>query len=367
MESTHEAELPIPELPLQARKTHIFPALQETSLISVGQLCDVGCTATFDKHSAEVYYQGKIILQGNRNQETNGLWMFRLPQHKSNAAIPHSAKPSDLVQFAHQALFSPALSTLKTALRKGFLPPFRGLSTETLSKYPPNLEATMKGHMDATRQNLHSTKDPQADQEAAEKHLQDQLDEAFPEATETNKRTHEVYLAVTDLRGKIYTDQTGKLPTVASTGDNYIMIAYDYDSNAILLEPHKNRKSSALRGAYAKTYKRLTKGGCIPQLHILDNETSEEVHEFFEDQQVKHQYVKPHEHRCNAAERAIRTAKNHLIAGWASVDPNFPAHLWAHTIPQAELTLTCSVDPASTRNYLHGNKLMASMTSIEHQ
>ena len=35
----------------------------------------------------------------------------------------------------------------------------------------------------------------------------------------------------------------------------------------------------------------------------------------------------------------MRTAKNHITAGWASMHDNFPMHLWDRTIPQAELTL----------------------------
>jgi hypothetical protein len=47
----------------------------------------------------------------------------------------------------------------------------------------------------------------------------------------------------------------------------------------------------------------------------------------------------PHDHRVNAAERAIRTWKNHFIAGISSTDPRFPIALWDRLIPQAVLTL----------------------------
>ena len=46
------------------------------------------------------------------------------PQNQAYAAaIGNSATPADLVAFAHASLFSPSVSTLETALRKGFLPP----------------------------------------------------------------------------------------------------------------------------------------------------------------------------------------------------------------------------------------------------
>jgi hypothetical protein len=44
-------------------------------------------------------------------------------------------------------------------------------------------------------------------------------------------------------------------------------------------------------------------------------------------------------HRRNAAERAIRTFKNHFIAGLCGVDQYFPLHLWDRLLPQAILTL----------------------------
>jgi hypothetical protein len=44
-------------------------------------------------------------------------------------------------------------------------------------------------------------------------------------------------------------------------------------------------------------------------------------------------------YRRNAAERAIRTFKEHFVAGMYSVDPTFPLHLWDRLFPQAEITL----------------------------
>jgi hypothetical protein len=49
--------------------------------------------------------------------------------------------------------------------------------------------------------------------------------------------------------------------------------------------------------------------------------------------------VPPHIHQRNAAERAIRTFKNHFIAGLCSTNPDFPLRLWDKLLPQAETTL----------------------------
>jgi hypothetical protein len=54
---------------------------------------------------------------------------------------------------------------------------------------------------------------------------------------------------------------------------------------------------------------------------------------------MDYQLVPRHCHRRNAAERAIRTFKEHFVAGLSSVYPTFPLHLWDRLLPQEEITL----------------------------
>ncbi len=51
------------------------------------------------------------------------------------------------------------------------------------------------------------------------------------------------------------------------------------------------------------------------------------------------QFVPPQIHKTNPAERAVRTAKNHLIALLSSTHPDFPDDLWDCLLPHAEITL----------------------------
>jgi len=57
-------------------------------------------------------------------------------------------------------------------------------------------------------------------------------------------------------------------------------------------------------------------------------------------QEVNFQLVPAGQHRCNTAECAIQTFKNHFIAGLCTTDKQFPLHLWDHIFQQAILTLT---------------------------
>jgi hypothetical protein len=55
----------------------------------------------------------------------------------------------------------------------------------------------------------------------------------------TTTKTFEWYCAITEPTGQIYTDQTGRFILPSSTGNNYLMILYDYDSNHIFVQPMK--------------------------------------------------------------------------------------------------------------------------------
>jgi hypothetical protein len=101
----------------------------------------------------------------------------------------------------------------------------------------------------------------------------------------------------------------------------------------------KSRSASYWVKAYDSVHQDLTVKGFKPKLQTLDNEASAALKNFFTVNNIAYQLVPPHCHRCNAAERAIRTFKEHFVAGLSSVDPSFPLHLWDRLLPQAEITL----------------------------
>ena len=85
---------------------------------------------------------------------------------------------------------------------------------------------------------------------------------------------------------------------------------------------------------------------------ILDNETSEDLSNFFRQSSppIQFQHVPPANHRANPSERAIRTYKNHFISTLASTHISFPPDRWDLLLPHAELTLnhfrSFSLDPS---------------------
>jgi hypothetical protein len=158
-----------------------------------------------------------------------------------------------------------------------------------------------------------------------------------------NTQTHQIFAAIENTdkiyTGKIYTDQTGRFPVTSSQGNKYILVLYEYDTNAILTEVLHNRTAPEILQAYKKLVKYLHNRGFRPKIHWLDNEASEELKQFNNSKQIEFQLVPPHMHRRNAAERAIQTWKNHFVAGLCSTDTLFPMHLWDRLLEQASITL----------------------------
>jgi len=296
----------------------------------------------FTADTVAIHLHDELLLKGHRSSTAPTLWTIPLqvppPSTQLAAtAVNTSTKPPDLVAFAHASLFSPALTTLAQALRKDYVVGFPGLTSPTLAKYPPMSMATAKGHLDQARQHPHRVSAPPGF--TPNPSDPDHLD-FFPSSeTPINQRTHLCFSATIQATGQISSDQTGKFPLPSSTGNNYIFVLYDYDSNSIHAVAIKNRSAPSILAAYKIVFQRLTRAGLTPRLARLDNECSAILKQFFYDEHIDFQLAPPHIHRRNAAERAVRTFKNHLLAGLSTCDANFPLHLWDTLLPQAQITL----------------------------
>jgi hypothetical protein len=173
--------------------------------------------------------------------------------------------------------------------------------------------------------------------------------------TDLGKKTHLVYAVVVD-QGQLYTDLKGKFPVRSSKGNSYVMVCYIYDCNYVKVIPMKSRSASEWVKAYDTIHQELTDKGFKPKLQTLDNEASAALKNFFTTNDVDYQLVPPRCHRRNAAERAIRTFKEHFVAGLSSVDPAFPLHVWDRLLPQAEITL----------NLLRTSRIHPQLSAVAH-
>jgi hypothetical protein len=142
MTSTHKGELDFLMLQPNACHAHIVPALQNCSLLSIGQLCDSGYTVVFDAPTMRVMDGNICVLSGQHNH-TNGMWEVEHPKQEERANALGTQTASKLIAFAHATLFSPALATLENALTKGYQTNFPGLSAKLLRNKHPQTSMAM--------------------------------------------------------------------------------------------------------------------------------------------------------------------------------------------------------------------------------
>ena len=116
-------------------------------------------------------------------------------------------------------------------------------------------------------------------------------------------------------------------------------MAYVYDLNAIIVRAMPSCTDAAMVTAFNEVISTLKTGGYTPSLNVMDNECSAAVEAYIKSERIGIQLVPPHNHRVNAAERAIATFKEHFIAALATVDAHCPLQLWDEFLPQVELTL----------------------------
>ena len=79
--------------------------------------------------------------------------------------------------------------------------------------------------------------------------------------------------------------------------------------------------------------------GHEPKLNATDNQAARPLKAYLTTKQCKWQFVEPHNHRVNAAERAIQTFKNHIISDFCCTDSEWPLQLWNNLTKQALITL----------------------------
>ena len=359
--NTEEGNLPIIGVSSNATRARIFPDLKNSSLLSIGQLCDDDCFALFSKKYLTIFKDNELILFGHRNT-TNGLWdVPMIPKYESmNAIINRNQTKQQLATYIHQCLFSPTLRTLAEAIKRGNLISFPGIDDINFYKHLPKSMATTFGHLDQEQQGLQSTKATINNILALNLDEDIKLD-FFPTASQPIK-TYECLAKIIEFKDtkKAYMDLPGRFPHKSSRGHEYLLVVYDYDSNAILVEPLPSRQAAVINKAWKKIHTKLRKGGNEPKLYIIDNEVSNELKQSMNKNEVKYQLAPPYMHRTNAAERAIRTFKNHFIAGLSSLPAAFPMSEWDRLLFQAELSLNLlrnsRVNPKlSSYAYLFGN------------
>jgi hypothetical protein len=197
-----------------------------------------------------------------------------------------------------------------------------------VSNNPPQSLATAQGHLDLVRQQHRQ-------------HLSiNNHDEVIDDSPENNMgTTGQAYMVaeILNISDVVHSDLTGRFPVSSRTGNNYILVSVY--KNYIHATPIASRSSQDYVDAFNRTYEHFDKLKLQLKIQRMDNETSDPVEKILRGKGIEIQYVPPHNHRANRAERAIRDVKNHIIATLGSTDSSFPLYLWDEVLPQLNITI----------------------------
>ena len=343
-------KLPFQQLSAHAQRADTFQEFP-TSLLSVGKISDDNTISIFTKDGVTVHkeqdvlvtYKGEPVFIGVRDEngryripltQQHGSWQPRKPSKKARQVLRQANSVYDLpsieqaIKWMHAVCGYPVKSTWLKAVKAGNYIGWPLLTEQNVKKYYPETTETSKGHLNQTRKNVRSTK------------TQHPLEIAQNIASMKGKKQQDIFVKTYEVRETIFSDQTGQFPTRSQRGNKYIMVLVEIDSNAILVEPMKNRTDTEMIRAYDTLIKRLQRAGIQPKKHVLDNEISTNMKEHIKDKyKFEIELVPPGCHRRNAAEVAIRNFKSHFLSVLAGAADTFPPSLWDRLLPQTEVTL----------------------------
>ncbi len=146
-----------------------------------------------------------------------------------------------MVGFYHACLGFPVKQTWLDAIKAGNCDTFEGLTYSNASKYCPDADETIMGHL----QNVRSTKPKQPPPVPL-------VVLTPPTPTASNQ----VFI-VTQPLSKLFTDDTGRFPVRARSGNQYVMIAFHANGNLILQQAFKTKSDRHRIAAYNSIMTRL--------------------------------------------------------------------------------------------------------------
>ena len=213
-----------------------------------------------------------------------------------------------LIRYYHVAAGFPTKLTWLKAIEDGHFTSWVGLSAAAVRRHFPKAVETWKSHGRKIKMNLRSTK----------KLIKEEVKETnkLVGQVSTLRDCHHVVYNLQEVMDRhMYTDQTGRFPTISYRVMQYVMVLYEpIKSNQILVEPMRNRTSGEMLAAYQTLVNELKKARIKPKSHILDNECSSKVKEDIKKNVGKIQLVPPNDDRQNVAEKNNPGIKNHFIS-----------------------------------------------------
>jgi hypothetical protein len=141
MESSHTAELNIPELKADASIARVFYGMANHYLLYFGKLCKEGYIFTFKNASVTICDPREFQILSSAWDLDTRLWHINL--RKDNQQLKQSVannvyelhSTGSLVHYLHKALFIPIESASLKVVKHGHLVTWPGLTEEVINKH----------------------------------------------------------------------------------------------------------------------------------------------------------------------------------------------------------------------------------------
>ena len=330
IQATEIAEYPF-DVRAPAKELHITPGVSQHSLLSTGKYADANYITVFDKDTVNIYDANDTIITVTkdailRGWRDTGIKLWRIPLVKvvrnvNTDTIIVNKPPTEflpdrppteeaihnvyelktspeLVRYLHAAAGFPTKPQWITAIKNKQYASWPGLSVDAVRRHFPESDETHKGHGRKTPSGLRSTKPKENESIDSDDDFQFNVPENAP--LRPIKKEKSIFIKILDMEDeatqKIWTDQPGRFPKKSMKGSQYMMVLTESDSDAILVEPMKNRTSGEMIRAYQTLINRLRSAGIAPKQHILDNECSSDFKETIKANNMTYQLVPPHDH-----------------------------------------------------------------------
>ena len=211
--------------------------------------------------------------QERMDQKSHNIAEIFRSQPTLSVIIRKNQTKADLARYLHAACFSPVMSTWKKSIKNNHFTTWPGLTAQLILNHLPLSQATVQGHIKREQQGLQSTTKPHNNHKNKMEELRmklqllkanrkpnetlhdvitkDIMQDAYPSSPSPNLQSHQVAYAVIDPDELIngYFDLAGKFPQRSSSGNQYVLVGYNFDANSILATPLKNRTVPVLTQA----------------------------------------------------------------------------------------------------------------------
>ena len=162
----------------------------------------------------------------------------------------------DRIAFYHGAFGFCAISTLCSAIDNLSLASLPGqLTSKQVRKHLQFSKPMHQGHLSQEFQGTQSTQSLPTSECLADR-----------SPTKILQRSNLIFASCFQATGKIYGDPTGRFVAQSISGNEYVLVVYNYDANTIHVEAFQSRQTIHIIDAYKKILGDLSAHGISPTL-----------------------------------------------------------------------------------------------------